>query len=228
MSVKRLYIYRYGTTTACALTGEKEDGRLPAPLAPERWQFWMETSDHHTEDGLYGFTLKIAETQIADRGYYIFTGSMKLLDARVGVAASRPGGARQCRLSTTSVGTTAVMSEAHHLFRSALHDPDTFNMLGEVLDEVWASISSDVVIDFRETEAACIQLATIVLDLARDGQLGQLQITRTAARLMREKHARTKQRCCPTHHATLSQLMRSGGGVRRDEVGVTRRRPRAP
>ena len=166
-------------------------GRLPAPLAPDRWQFWMETSDHHTEDGLYGFTLKIAEPQIADRGYYLFTGSMKLLDARVGVAVSRPGGARQCRLSTASVGTTADMSEAHHLLRNASHDPDTFNMLGEVLDEVWASISSDVGIDFRESEAACIQLATIVLDLARDGQLGQLQITRTAARTLCARSTRT-------------------------------------
>ena len=195
MSVKRLYIHRCATTNAFALTGKKDDPRLPAPLAPERWQFWMETSDHHTEDGLYGFTLKIAETQIAARGYYLFTGSKKLLDARAGVAASWPGGARQCRLSTTSVGTTAVMSKAHHLFSSASYDPDTLNMLGEVLDEAWASISSNLGIDFRETEAACIQLATIVLDLARDGQLGQLQITRTAAQLMRDKHAHTKQRC---------------------------------
>ena len=60
--------------------------------------------------------------------------------------------------------------------------------------EAWASISSGFGNDFREVEAARIQLATIVLDLARDGQLGQLQITQTAARLMREKHAHTKQR----------------------------------
>ena len=195
MSVKRLYGYRCGTTNAFALTGAKDDPRLPAPVAPERWQFWMECSDDHTEDGLYGFTLKVAETQIATTGYYLFTGSMKLLDARVGAAASWPGGARQCRLSTTSDGTTAVMSKAHHLFSSASYDPDTLNMLREVLDEVWASIMNGFGNDFREVEAARIQLATIVLDLARDGQLGQLQITRTAARLMREKHAHTKQRC---------------------------------
>jgi len=195
MSVKRLYGYRCGTTNAFALTGAKDDPRLPAPVAPERWQFWMESSDDHTEDGLYGFTLKVAETQIATTGYYLFTGSMKLLDARVGAAASWPGGARQCRLSTTSDGTTAVMSKAHHLFSSASYDPDTLNMLREVLDEVWASIMNGFGNDFREVEAARIQLATIVLDLARDGQLGQLQITRTAARLMREKHAHTKQRC---------------------------------
>jgi hypothetical protein len=67
-------------------------------------------------------------------------------------------------------------------------------MLGDVLDEAWASIAIDFGNDFRKIEAARIQLATIVLDLARDGQLGQFQITRTAARLMREKHATTKQR----------------------------------
>jgi len=195
MSVKRLYVYRCGTTNAFALTGEKDDPRLPAPFAPERWQFWMETNEDHTEDGLCGFTLKIAETQIATRGFYLFSSSTKLLDARVGVAASWPGGARQCRLSTTSDGTTAVMSKAHHLISSASYDPDTLNMLREVLDEVWASILNGFGNDFREVEAAHIQLATIVLDLARDGQLGQLQITRTAARLMREKHAHTKQRC---------------------------------
>ena len=182
MSVKRLYIYRCGTTTTFGLTGRKEDGRLPAPLAPERWQFSIETSDHHTEDGLYGFTLKIAETQIAARGYYLFTGSMELLDARVGVAATWPGGARQCRLSTTSVETTAVMSKAYHLFCGASYDPDTLNMLGEVLDEAWASISSDLGVDFpRDRTRFCIELAMIVLDLARDGQLGPLQIERLPA-----------------------------------------------
>ena len=85
------------------------------------------------------------------------------------------------------------MSKAHHLFSCASYDPDTLNMLGEVLDEAWAPIAIDFGTDIREIEAARIQLATIVLDLARDGQLGQLQITRTAARLMREKHATTKQ-----------------------------------
>jgi hypothetical protein len=68
MSVKRLYVYRCGTTNAFALTGEKDDPRLPAPFAPERWQFWMETNEDHTEDGLCGFALKIAETQIATQG----------------------------------------------------------------------------------------------------------------------------------------------------------------
>jgi hypothetical protein len=85
MPVQRLYIYRCGTTNACALTIEKGEPRLPAPLAPERWRFWMQTSPHQTDDDpddLYGFALETAMTQIAARGYYLFTGSSSLLETR--------------------------------------------------------------------------------------------------------------------------------------------------
>ena len=82
MPVQRLYIYRCGTTNACALTGEKGEPRLPAPLAPEHWQFWMQTSRDQTDDALYGFAQEIAMTQIAARGYYLFTGSSRLLETR--------------------------------------------------------------------------------------------------------------------------------------------------
>ena len=193
MPAQRFYIYRCGATNAWALTGEKDDPRLPAPLATDQWRFWMQISCHQMENGVFAFALKTVATQIAAKGYYLFTHSITPLDARAAPDAGSPGGTRQHRHSTTSVGTTAFMSKAHHLFTSASYDPDTLNMLGEVLDEAWASIAIDFGNDFREIEAARIKLATIVLHLARDGQLGQLQITRTAARLMREKHATTKQ-----------------------------------
>jgi hypothetical protein len=90
MPVERLYIYRFGATNACAITGEKDDPRLPTPLAHDRWQFWMQTSRHQIEDGLYGFGLETAVTQIAARGYYLFTGSIKLLDARVVAQSPTP------------------------------------------------------------------------------------------------------------------------------------------
>ena len=194
MSIKRLYIYRFGTTTACALTGEKDEPRLPTPLAPDRLKFWMQTGCNQTDDDQYGFSLETAVTQIAARGFYLFIGSMKLLDARVGVAADWFGGGCQHGLSTTSVRTIGIMTKAHRLFSRASYDRDTLNMFREVLDEAWASISTGFGSHFREIEAARFQLATIVIDLARDGQLGQLQITRTAARLMRENHATIKQR----------------------------------
>jgi hypothetical protein len=183
MPAQRFYIYRCGATNAWALTGQKDDPRLPAPLATDQWRFWTQISCHQMENGVFAFALKTVASQIAARGYYLFTPK-----------AGLPVGTRQHCRQTTSVGTTALMSRAHHLFSSASCDPDTLNMLGEVLDEAWASIAIDFGDDFREIEAARIQLATIVLDLARDGQLGQLQITRTATRLMREKHATTKQR----------------------------------
>ena len=90
MPVERLYIYRRGATNACALTGEKGDPRLPAPLAPDRWQFWMQTSCHQTEEGLHGFAMETAVTQIAARGYYLFTGSARLLATRVVARAATP------------------------------------------------------------------------------------------------------------------------------------------
>ena len=68
--------------------------------------------------------------------------------------------------------------------RQPIDDPATLNAVEEALDEVWESLASYLVKD--GDEAARMRLANMVLDLAKDGQLGTLQITRTAARLMRE------------------------------------------
>ena len=56
------------------LTGKKGDPRLPAPLAPDRWQFWMQTGWRQTYNAVYGFALETAERQIAAKDYYLFTG----------------------------------------------------------------------------------------------------------------------------------------------------------
>ena len=64
------------------LTGKKGDPRLPAPLAPDRWQFWMQTGCHQTDNAVCGFALETAEPQIAATGYYLFTGSTRLLETR--------------------------------------------------------------------------------------------------------------------------------------------------
>ena len=90
MPVERLYIYRRGATNACALTGEKGDTRLPAALAPDRWQFWMQTSRYPIEDGLHGFAMETAVTQIDVRGFYLFTGSDRLLATRVVARSATP------------------------------------------------------------------------------------------------------------------------------------------
>jgi len=90
MSVERLYIYPRGATDDCALTDEKGDCRLPAPVAPDCWQFWMQTSRHPTEDGRHGFAMETAVTQIAAKGYYLFTGSARLLATCVAPRAATP------------------------------------------------------------------------------------------------------------------------------------------
>jgi hypothetical protein len=80
MQFQRLYIYRCGATNVCALTGEKGDARLPTPLASDRWQFWMQIS-LQTDSGIYGFGPETALAQITGKGFYLFTGSIKLLSA---------------------------------------------------------------------------------------------------------------------------------------------------
>jgi hypothetical protein len=47
MPVQRLYIYRCGATNTCALTLEKGDPCLPAPLVSYRWRFWMQIGLHN-------------------------------------------------------------------------------------------------------------------------------------------------------------------------------------
>jgi hypothetical protein len=79
MTAERFYVYRSGTTDACALTRKKGDTRLPPAVAPDRWQFWMQTGRVQAEDGQYGFNLEAALKEIAAKGYSLFTGSPKLL-----------------------------------------------------------------------------------------------------------------------------------------------------
>ena len=81
------------------------------------------------------------------------------------------------------------MSHARILHRHASYGPEELKELGNLFDAVWASVA----LDFGEDggkEAVRARLATIVLDLAKDGQLGAMQITRTACRLIRQEHRR--------------------------------------
>jgi hypothetical protein len=79
MAVERFYIYRSGKANSCAITREKGDSRLP----PDDWQFWMQVTRHQSEDRQHGFNWEAAVAEIATKGYYLFAGSSKLLDARV-------------------------------------------------------------------------------------------------------------------------------------------------
>jgi hypothetical protein len=84
--------------------------------------------------------------------------------------------------------------KARRAISGASFDPDTIKMLCNVLDEVWASVSEDHGSDPKGIEAARLELATIIVGLARDHQLGALQIARTAARVMRERAGATSAR----------------------------------
>src|SRR5882757_9098258 len=76
--------------------------------------------------------------------------------------------------------------------------PGVVCSLGQIVDEIWACLSPEIGKSRDHIEFARDHLALTVADLAKDGQLSPLQITRTAARLMRE-------RCLPaTSTAPLS------------------------
>ena len=79
---KRIYIYRSGGTSNCALTGAKNDPRLPAPAAPDRWQLWMLIGPLQPEHRGYGFNIWTAVKEISTNGYHLFTGSETLLRKR--------------------------------------------------------------------------------------------------------------------------------------------------
>ena len=60
-------------------------------------------------------------------------------------------------------------------------------MLCRVLDEVWALVRDEYDGDAQAVEAARLELATVIIGLARDHQLDSLQIAQTAMRIMRER-----------------------------------------
>jgi hypothetical protein len=79
---KRIYIYRSGATSNCALTGAKDDPRLPPAAAPDRWLLWMQIGPLQPEHRGYGFNLWTAVKEIAANGFHLFTGSQALLRKR--------------------------------------------------------------------------------------------------------------------------------------------------
>jgi hypothetical protein len=52
----------------------------------------MQASRHQSEDGRYGFDWEAAVTEIAAKGFYLFTGSVRLLDGLVAARSAMPEG----------------------------------------------------------------------------------------------------------------------------------------
>jgi hypothetical protein len=76
--------------------------------------------------------------------------------------------------------------QARRLILGSAFEPDALKMLGEAFDEAWASIASSYGEDASAIEAARLRLAGIMIELARDRQLGPDQLKRTALRLFAE------------------------------------------
>ena len=90
MAAERFYIYRCGRTDSCAVTVSKTEARLPRSLCPKGWQFWMRVTRYQFEEGPSGFSFDAAIAGIKAKGYFLFTGSPKLLGKLV-PAAGREG-----------------------------------------------------------------------------------------------------------------------------------------
>jgi hypothetical protein len=78
------------------------------------------------------------------------------------------------------------MPKAHRLIANAAFNPDEVRALRRLFDDVWASLAREIGDDPHQVEAARMRLATIVIDLAKLRSLDDLELTHTAARLMRE------------------------------------------
>jgi len=70
-------------------------------------------------------------------------------------------------------------------------EPANLKVLSEIFDEVWRLEAANFADHPEWIEVARIRLATIILDLAKDGQLGRDQIIRTATRLIRAADVKT-------------------------------------
>jgi hypothetical protein len=58
--------------------------------------------------------------------------------------------------------------------RSVTYDPSMLHILGEIFESAWASIASNFTSGSREP--ARLQLATIILELAADGDCNPLEL----------------------------------------------------
>ena len=67
-------------------------------------------------------------------------------------------------------------------------DPIAVHMLGQLFDEVWASLAPAIGECCDDMGMARDHLASILVELAKDSQLDASQITRTATRVMRVRY----------------------------------------
>ena len=67
-------------------------------------------------------------------------------------------------------------------------DPIAVHKLGQLFDEIWASLAPEIVKCCDDIAMARDHLASLLVELAKDSQLDASQITRTTTRLMRERY----------------------------------------
>lgn len=76
-------------------------------------------------------------------------------------------------------------------------EPSRLHSLCEVFEEVWSSVETEVGSSGADIQVARDRLAAIVIELGADRQLNDLQVSSTAARMIREEFVRTRQTARP-------------------------------
>ena len=82
---------------------------------------------------------------------------------------------------------------ARKLIADAAFGPDRLKAVGEAFDEAWHDLAGNFANDAQTIEAVRLRLATIILDLAKDGQLGREQLKLTAMRVLSQQYAISTQ-----------------------------------
>ena len=83
--------------------------------------------------------------------------------------------------------------KARKLIGDATFDPDRLKIVGEAFDEAWHDLAGNFPDDAQTIEGVRLRLATIILDLAKDGQLGREQLKLSAMRVLRQQYAISTQ-----------------------------------
>ena len=78
MVAERFFIFRFGTSDACALTAAKDGLSLPRE-GGEDWRYFMLVTRNQVEDGAFGFNFASAVSAIKRQGFFKFKGTANLL-----------------------------------------------------------------------------------------------------------------------------------------------------
>jgi hypothetical protein len=79
--------------------------------------------------------------------------------------------------------------KARKLIGDAAFGPERLKVIGQAFDDAWEAIAGNFANDAQTVETARLKLATIMLELAKNADLGGEQLKLAAIRRLREQYA---------------------------------------